>query len=112
MNKSFVRATHPYEKSFLRGKLKVQLNESFKKLYGFNGVYKGSYCAKLEMIITKFFPEYKKPFDELLSDFEQISKEPWWKEERNTEVHIEAAKLYALRHEKSMRARWLWKQCN
>lgn len=77
----------------------MQLNESFKKLYGFNGVYKGSYCAKLEMIITKFFPEYKKPFDELLSDFEQISKDPWWKEERDAEVHIDVTKLYALRHE-------------
>lgn len=99
LNKLFVKATHPYEKSFLRGKLKVQLNEGFKKLYGFNkDGYKNSYCVKLEQIMP-MFPGFKGVFDELLSDLEQISKDSWWKEERNTEVHIEAAKLYALRHE-------------
>lgn len=35
LTKLFIRATNPYEKSFIRGKLKVQLNEGFKKLYGF-----------------------------------------------------------------------------
>ena len=99
LNKLFVKATHPYEKSFLRGKLKVQLNEGFKKLYGFNkDGYKNSYCAKLEQIMPMFLG-FKGAFGELLSDLEQISKDSWWKEERNTEVHIEAAKLYALRHE-------------
>ena len=38
LNKLFVKATNPYEKSFVRGKLKVQLNESFKRLYGFKKV--------------------------------------------------------------------------
>ena len=53
LTKLFVRATNPYEKSFLRGKLKVQLNESFKKLYGFSKKgYKDSHCAQLETIIT------------------------------------------------------------
>lgn len=99
LTKLFVRATNPYEKSFLRGKLKVQLNESFKKLYGFNKKgYKDSYCAQLEKIIA-MFPGIKGDFDELLSDFEQISKNFWWKEERDAEVHIDAIKLYKLRHE-------------
>ena len=80
LTKLFVRATNPYEKSFLRGKLKVQLNESFKKL------------------IT-MFPGFKSEFDELLSDLEQISKNSWWKDERDAEVHINATKLYKLRHE-------------
>ena len=70
LNKLFVRATNPYEKSFVRGKLKVQLNESFKRQY-----------------------------DELLSDLEQISKDPWWKDVRDAEVHINISKLYELRHE-------------
>lgn len=99
LNKLFVQATNPYEKSFLRGKLKVQLNESFKKLYGFKNGYRDSYCAKLEKIIAKSFPEYKRPFDDLLSDLAQISKASWWKEERDAEVHVDVAKLYELRHE-------------
>ena len=99
LTKLFVRATNPYEKSFLRGKLKVQLNESFKKLYGFNKkAYKDSHCAQLETIIT-MFPGFKSEFDELLSDLEQISKNSWWKDERDAEVHINATKLYKLRHE-------------
>lgn len=99
LTKLFVRATNPYEKSFLRGKLKVQLNEGFKKLYGFNKKgYKNSYCAQLEDIIT-IFPGFKDEFDELLSDMEQISKNSWWKDERDAEVHIDATKLYELRHE-------------
>lgn len=99
LDKLFIRASHPYEKSLLRGKLKVHLNESFKKLYGFNkNGYKNSYCAKLEQIMP-MFPSFQKEFDELMLDFEQISKESWWKEERDAEVHIDTAKLYALRHE-------------
>lgn len=99
LTKLFVMATNSYEKSFLRGKLKVQLNEGFKKLYGYNKKkYKDSYCAQLENIIT-YFPGFKAEFGKLSSDLEQISKNPWWKEERNTEVHIDATKLYELRHE-------------
>ena len=99
LNKLFVRATNPYEKSFLRGKWKVHLNESFKKLYGFQKSYKDSYCAKLEQIVNRFFPGFKEEFRKLMSDFEQLSKDSWWKDERNAEVHIDAAKLYKLRHE-------------
>ena len=98
LTKLFVKASNPYEKSFLRGKLKVQLNEGFKKLFGFNKKgYKDSYCAQLEKIIM--FPGLKNEFDELLSDLKLISKNSWWKDERNAEVHIDAAKLYELRHE-------------
>jgi len=99
LNKLFIRATNPYEKSMLRGKLKVLLNESFKKLYGFNKKgYKDSYCAQLEAIMP-MFPGFKSEFDELLSDLAQISKDSWWKDERNAEVHIDAVRLYELRHE-------------
>lgn len=99
LTKLFVRATNPYEKSFLRGKLKVQLNESFKKLYGFTDKgYKDSYCATLEKIIC-MFPAFKVEFNSILLDLKQISKKPWWREERNAEVHIDIAKLYQSRHE-------------
>lgn len=98
LTKLFVRATNPYERSFVRGKLKVQLNESFKRLYGFRKGYKDSYCVQLENIIA-MFPEFKREFNELLSDLEQISKDSWWKDVRDTEVHIDTSKLYELRHE-------------
>ncbi|MDE7382669.1 MAG: hypothetical protein K2M99_02145 [Treponemataceae bacterium] len=97
--KLFVRATNPYEKSMFRGKLKVQLNESFKKLYGFTEKsYKDSYCAQLEGIMP-MFPGFRNEFDKLSSDLKQISKDSWWKDERNAEVHINAGRLYELRHE-------------
>lgn len=97
--KLFVRATNPYEKSMLRGKLQVQLNEGFKKLYGFTEKgYKDSYCAQLENIMP-MFPGFRNEFDELSSDLKQISKDSWWKDERNAEVHINAGRLYELRHE-------------
>lgn len=86
------------KKSFVRGKLKVQLNESFKRLYGFKKGYKYSYCAQLESIVT-MFPGFRREFDELLSDLEQISKDSWWKDVRDAEVHIDIFKLYELRHE-------------
>lgn len=99
LTKLFVRATNLYEKRFLRGKLKVQLNEGFKRLYGFDKKNrKKSYCAELGEIIT-MFPGFKREFDELLLDLEQISKDSWWKDERDAEVHIDAAKLYELRNE-------------
>lgn len=45
------------------------------------------------------FPGFKSEFDELLLDLELISKDSWRKDERDAEVHIDAAKLYKLRHE-------------
>ena len=45
------------------------------------------------------FPGFKPEFEELLSDLEQVSRNSWWKDERDAEVHIDASKLYELRHE-------------
>ena len=45
------------------------------------------------------FPGFRREFDELLSDLEQIWKDPWWKDVRDAEVHIDISKLYELRHE-------------
>lgn len=45
------------------------------------------------------FPGFRREFDELLSDLEQISKDSWWKDVRDAEVHIDIFKLYELRHE-------------
>ncbi|MDE6569542.1 MAG: hypothetical protein K2K43_02845 [Alistipes sp.] len=49
--------------------------------------------------IMPMFPGFKNEFNKLLSDLAQISKDSWWKDERNAEVHIDAIRLYELRHE-------------
>ena len=100
LTKSFIMSTNPYEKSFLRGKLKVQLNESFKKLYGFTEkVFQTSYCARLGNIVD-MFPNFKSEYDCILKQLNIISKQhTWWKDERNAEVHLDIEMLYSTRHE-------------
>lgn len=100
LTKSFIISTNPYEKSFLRGKLKVQLNESFKKLYGFNEkAFQASYCARLDNIVA-MFPNHRAEYDSILSQIDAISKQhTWWKDERNAEVHLDIEMLYKTRHE-------------
>ena len=100
LTKYFLNTEIQYEKSFLRGKLKVQLNESFKRLYGFNEkAHKESYCSKLQEIIH-MFPGFKLEFGHILSDLDDISKQDsWWKDVRNAEVHIDIPMLYESRHE-------------
>lgn len=100
LSKLFINAKNIYEKRFLRGKLKVQLNESFKTLYGFNtNAYQKSYCAKLQEIIPNF-PGYANEFNQIISDLEEISKQDsWWKDIRDAEVHIDIDKLHELRSE-------------
>ena len=91
---------NPYEKSFLRGKLKVQLNESLKKLYGFNEkAFQASYCARLDNIVA-MFPNHRAEYDSILSQIDTISKQhTWWKDERDAEVHLDIEMLYKTRHE-------------
>ena len=100
LTKSFILFTTPYEKSFFRGKLKVQLNESFKKLYGFNEkAFQASYCARLDNIVA-MFSNHRAEYDSILSQIDAISKQhTWWKDERNAEVHLDIEMLYSTRHE-------------
>ncbi len=97
----FVNASDNYEKSFLSGKLKVHLNESFKQLYGFtDNAHKKSYCSKLQNIIN-ILPEFKAEYESILNDLENVSKQDnWWKDIRDAEVHIDIFKLYESRHKK------------
>ena len=98
MLKHFILSTSPYEKSFFRGKLKVLLNESFKKLYGFND-HKQSYFNKLGEIIN-MFPGLKAEYESIRLDLDRMSKHStWWKNERNIEVHIDMSQLCKIRHE-------------
>ena len=100
LTKLFMNTPDMYEKSLLRGKLKVHMNESFKKLYGFTEkARKESYTAKLQEIIPHFHGPDKE-FAGILADLEEISKrDSWWKEIRSAEVHLDLPILYESRHE-------------
>ena len=100
LTKLFVNTSVAYEKSLLRGKLKVHLNECFKKLYGFtNQSKKVSYVAKLKEIMP-YFLGLDREFARILDDLEEISKrDSWWKEVRCAEVHMDVPILYESRHE-------------
>ena len=100
LTKLFMNTSVAYEKSLLRGKLKVHLNECFKKLYGFtNQSKKVSYAAKLKEIMPHFYGPDRE-FARILDDLEEISKrDSWWKEVRCAEVHMDVPILYESRHE-------------
>jgi hypothetical protein len=100
LTKLFVNTSSVYEKSMLRGKLKVHLNESFKRLYGFEErTYKKSYCAQMKEIMP-YFPGFDQEFSVILADLDEISKrDSWWRDVRNAEVHIDIPELYKFRHE-------------
>ncbi|MBR1961802.1 MAG: hypothetical protein IKA26_02455 [Alistipes sp.] len=98
--KHFVLSTDLYEKRLFRGKLKVLLNEGFKRLYGFNDKQqKKSYYIKLGEIID-YFPGFQSEYKSILSNLQHLSKlSSWWRDERNTEVHLDMSQLYKARHE-------------
>ena len=99
LTKLFMNTPDKYEKSLLRGKLKVHMNESFKKLYGFTEqARKDSYTSKLKEIMPHFHGPDRE-FARILEDLEEISKrDSWWKEVRSAEVHLDLPILYESRH--------------
>lgn len=99
ISKLFMQADKDYDKRFLRGKMKVILNEGFKKLYGFKGG-KNSKWDELGSILKNFPEEIKKQYQELTSLLdEQAKSSSWWKDERDLETHLDAERLYASRCE-------------
>ena len=98
--KHFILSTDLYEKRLFRGKLKVLLNEGFKCLYGFNDKQrKRSYYIKLGEIMN-YFQGFQLEYDSILLKLKQLSEQStWWKDERNTEVHLDMSQLYKTRHE-------------
>lgn len=98
--KHFVLSSNAYDKSLFRGKLKVLLNEGFKSLYGFNDKQrKRAYYIKLGEIMN-YFPGFQLEYDSILLKLKQLSEQSsWWKDERNTEVHLDMSQLYKTRHE-------------
>ena len=99
ISKYFILADQDYDKRFMRGKMKVILNEGFKKLYGFKGG-KDSKWDELSSILKYFPEEIKKQYQELSSLLEKQAKSSsWWKDERDLETHLDAEKLYISRCE-------------
>ena len=97
--KYFILADADYDKRFMRGKMKVIINEGFKKLYGYNDTNrKASEWNRLQEIMTYFPRTIKIQYHYLTDLLERHSKiSTWWRDERNYETHINAEKLYASR---------------
>lgn len=101
ISKYFLLADTDYDKRFMRGKMKVILNEGFKKLYGFEKKTKEkSEWNKLSEIVEHlpmtFQFEYRK-LTYLLDNHSKSSS--WWKDERDVETHLDIEKLYESRCE-------------
>lgn len=100
-SKLYISSDVDYDKRFMRGKLKVILNEGFKKLYGY--VEKNKKTSEWSRLLNcmHFFPEdINLQYQELTALLEKQSKiSTWWRNERNYETHIEAEKLCKSRME-------------
>lgn len=100
-SKYFILADGDYDKRFLRGKMRVILNEGFKKLYGFDEkTYKNSAWDRLLPLMDRFPEEINRQYQDLTFHLERHAKSSsWWREERNLETHLDAEKLYESRQE-------------
>lgn len=106
IGKYFMLADSDYDKRFMRGKMKVVLNEGFKKLYGYEEkTQMRSEWNKIGTII-KYFPEelelQYKQLSSLLDHHARTSS--WWRDERNMETHLDTEKLYVSRCEEVVEA--------
>ena len=102
--KFFLISSNDYDKRFARGKLKVILNEGFKRVYGFgNDKNKAKKQPTLWMVLNELisiFPEYpKSEFENIKLSLEAYSKDSWWVDERNIETHMDIDALYESRQE-------------
>ena len=101
LGKYFILANKGYDRRLMRGKLRVVLNEGFKKLYGFNDKNReNSEWIKLASILKYFPEEINHQYKYLSSLLEGHSKSSsWWKDERDVETHLDTEKLYDSRCE-------------
>ena len=87
-----------------RGKLRVILNEGFKKIYGFNSEKKRSKKSatiweQISVLLPLFPENLKIEHDEIQASLEKYSKDMWWMNERNIETHLDVDALYEYRRE-------------
>ena len=101
ISKYFLLADTDYDKRFMRGKMKVILNEGFKKLYGFEKkTIKNSEWSKLSSVVQICPGLIKQQYADLSEKLkEQSESSTWWKDERIVETHLDTEKLYESRCE-------------
>ena len=99
--KYFLLADTDYDKRYMRGKLKIILNEGFKKLYGFKEKERAlTVWGKLGPLMCYFPQKIKDQYAELSERLEeQAKKTSWWKEVRDMETHLDVQNLYYSREE-------------
>ena len=97
--KYFLIADSDYDKRYMRGKMKVLLNEGFKKLYGFKeeGKKKSEWSRLLSLM--GFFPNFiNKHYQDITFQLEKLSRDYcWWKNTRDLEIHLDGDKLFESR---------------
>ena len=101
ISKYVILADKDYDRRFMRGKMKVILNEGFKRLYGFEEkTHQKSEWNRLASIINLFPEIIQNQYKQLSSLLEEHSKSSsWWRDERNVETHLDIEKLYLSRCE-------------
>ncbi len=101
ISKYFILADKDYDRRFMRGKMKVILNEGFKKLYGFEEkTHQKSEWNRLSPILKHFPENIHNQYKQLSSLLEDHSKSSsWWRDERNVETHLDIENLYISRCE-------------
>ena len=101
VSKYFILADGDYDQRFMRGKLKVIINEGYKKLYGYEkNTHKDSMWNSLMPILHRFPKEIDIQYQELnmLLD-KHIMSSSWWRDDRNYETHFDTENLYVSRQE-------------
>lgn len=91
--KYFILADTDYDRRYMRGKLKVILNEGIKKLVGFKSDDKTEKVwTTISGIMNHFSGSlYKQQFSKLDDLLRQhVSCSSWWKDERDAETHLDA----------------------
>lgn len=102
--KFFLESTNDYDKRFARGKLRVILNEGFKKVYGFssskNKSKKGPTIWEQISELYPLFPNNLKViYNKIQASLEKYSEDAWWVNDRNIETHLDIDGLYESRQE-------------
>ena len=101
VSKYFILADGDYDQRFMRGKLKVIINEGYKKLYGYEkNTHKDSMWNSLMSKLHRFPQEINIQYQELNMFLDKhIKSSSWWKDDRDYETHFDTENLYVSRQE-------------
>lgn len=99
VSKYFILADADYDQRFMRGKLKVIINEGYKRLYGFEKNTRNKAMWNALKPILNYFPKYiNLQYQELTLLLDKhIKSSSWWKDDRDYETHFDTENLYVSR---------------